>query len=255
MPRRFRPPPTSMMLLRRSFARWRELMVPTLLIALIWVAINSVFAFLLEANNFATEIWFVVVLSVMVWLYGLSSRRQAPNLRTAYYEGSQFFLKQFLLLLIWTIYLLPFAIGAFFVQQVSVQQFAPTTLEITAASVAWFLLTLVSGYWLVRSFVAPILINKNGPVQAVRASWAHTKGRAWWMTKSLLLVGVAALIPALAFTGLEYLPFIEGQWLIFAISSLASFVAVGYSMPLMVALAYELEKHEKHSGTSRKAKK
>ena len=255
MPRRFRPPPTAMMLLRRSFARWRELMVRTLLIALVWLVINTGFALVLEQNNLATEIWFVVVFSVIVWFYGLSSRRKIPNMRTTYYEGSQFFLKLFLLLFVWIIYLLPFAIGAFFAQQINLHQFAPSPLEVTAVSVAWFLLSLISGYWLVRSFIAPVLIKKNGPIQAIRASWAHTRGRAWWATKSLLLVGLAAVLPALIVGALIYLPFGEGQWLAIVVNLLVGFVAVSYSVPLMVALAYELEKHERHPSTSRKAKK
>lgn len=255
MPRRFRPPPTAMMLLRRSFTRWRELMVQTLLIALVWVVINTVFAFILEANSLATEVWFVAVFSVIVWFYGLSSRRKTPNLRTTYYEGSQFFLKLFLLFLIWIVYLLPFAIGAFFAQQINLYQFAPSPLEITAASVAWLLLGIVSGYWFVRSFLAPVLIAKNGPIEAVRASWARTKGRAWWATKSILLVGLVATLPAVVLAGSVYLPFGDNQWLQIVINVVVSFVAVGYSVPLLVALAYELEKHGKHSSTSRKAKK
>ena len=254
MARRFRPLPKASMLLRRSIVRWRELLGQTLLIALIWVLIRSVAVLAFGQDAFITELWFIIVLSVLVWFYGISTRKSV-GLRQIFYDGSAGFVKLFLVMCVWVLYLVPFAVGVYFAQHFNLYQFSPSTGEIIAVSVAWLLLATVSAYWIIRSFMAPILLNKFGPLQAIRASWDLTQGKTGWAARSVLLVGLVAVVPALVLSATLLLPFMGGEWTVFSVNMTISFLMVGYSLPLLVALGYEMEKHGKRTGKSTKTKK
>lgn len=192
-------------------------------------------------------LWLAIVLTVMVWTARqLHHEKNQLTARQAFYEGSQAFIKQFLLLLFWTVCLLPFIIGSLVYVTIAVEAFATTTAEQVVAGAVWLLLTIISVYFVIRTVFTVILVHETTPVDTIRRSWRMTRSRAGWLSARVLgWLGIAMLpvlgLYGIAESGLAPLGLLGAQ----ALSLVADGLLFIVTLPILAVIIDQLYEHEK----------
>ncbi len=233
--------PTARRILALGLKRYKGNIRPLIILSLIWLVVSTSLSFLGEISLLASQIWGVLMFTILVWLFSRSTQDQ-PKISQLFYLGSSNFVKQALVLMIFIIYLLPFTIGAGLAQFINLYQFSPSPTELGVARAFWFLLTLVSGYWLLRAWLAPLYITQETPIKAIKKSWDYTKGRLSWMLRCVGLMSLIALLPLIAVQTLFFLP-ITSQWFFLAVNISSSFIAYVYSLPLLISTSYRIKSY------------
>lgn len=140
------------------------------------------------------SIWIAIVFTAFVWTAFRLNKHKAPTpkIRDVFYDGSKAFLKQLLVIMFWILCLMPLLIGSFIVAQVTSPFFPATGVEKTVISIGALLLAVLSGYWVLRTAFAPVLLLDDTPWKSIKASWHMTKRRMRWI--ALYLIGWSALL-------------------------------------------------------------
>lgn len=240
--------PSARYITRQAWSKWMQLKLKLLLIAVIAIAINVVLiavTILIAYVPLMSQVWFLAVLTTIIWLVSHSNgRKKTPRIREAFYEGTASIVRQVLVFLIWVAYMIPFLVGLFLAWQASLNPIRYTDTEIMGFKVLWLLLALLSFYWILRAWLAPLYVSDGQtPIEAIKTSWAFSRKRIGWVFRVLLLSIVVAVLPMAAASALTFLPLAGSEWFGFAISAITIFIGYAFTMPFMVTAAVELKKY------------
>ncbi|MEX2398804.1 MAG: hypothetical protein WD432_02035 [Candidatus Saccharimonadales bacterium] len=237
--------PSARRILSMGFKKWRANIKPLLYIGLIWLAVETTLSFLGEISLLASQIWFVLMFTILIWLFsrsGSSRNQDQPTLSQLFYTGSANFFKQALVLIVFIIYLIPFTLGAGLAQFINLYQFSPSPVELSLARTAWLVFSVISGYWLLRAWVAPLYISTLTPLKAIKRSWQVSKGKMPWVFRCVGLGFLVATLPLVFIQALFLLP-LQSEWWFFTINTVANFITYIYSLPLLISTAYKIKNY------------
>lgn len=232
-------------ILLTGLKKWRANLKPLLYISLMWLVVETTLSFLGEISLLASQIWFVLMFTILIWLFSRTSSasgKDQPTISQLFYTGSANFFKQTLVLVVFIIYLIPFTLGAGLAQFINLYQFSPSPMELSLARAAWLLLSILSAYWLLRAWVAPLYISTLTPIKAIKRSWQVSKGKMPWMFRCVGLSLLVATLPLIFIQALFLLP-LQSEWWFFTINTVANFITYIYSLPLLISTAYKIKSY------------
>lgn len=195
----------------------------------------------------------LIAISAFVWLARqLSVQEAVSKVRFILYDGVSALVKQLLILLLWTAFSIPFIIGSIIFEQINMPVFAATTAETVAAGVAWFVLSLVSLYLILRTVFAIVLVQTTTPMDAIGHSWRMTKNRTWWLGVRLVGGLVVVLLPAAVLGFVAYSGVFSEEWQIRSVLVMSDALLYVLVLPVMTLLLYQLYEHERPSRQTRR---
>ncbi len=191
-----------------------------------------------EAMVFYQSIWFVLALSALVWaVRHAGDKRTSPTVRKAYYNGTAPFLKLILVIFVLSLVTIPFSVGAFLYSAVGL---------VTAASNSWWEQAIGIGLWsvfaaaslvlLVRLIFAILVVSlpEVWPVQALRMSWALSKGKTGALAARVLLIIFYTVVLVASLSFLLNLAQINESWQ----QGLVDAISIGFVLPMYVAYTF-----------------
>lgn len=174
-------------------ANWRLFLSVGVVAEVVNVLINV----LARDADVIKTLWFgLFVAPAIIWavLHVKRSKRSSMDVKTAYYKASAAALPFFIILLLLTLFTVPFSLGAalFTVANMS---FVTNTLEQIAVLLLWGLLAWPTAWLLIRYSMAMIEAVKGAqPVAALRKSYQLTRNNTKTLFFRHLVFGVLALM-------------------------------------------------------------
>lgn len=246
-------PISSLKVTKQAWANWISLKNKLLLIALIATVVGQLIIFLSGNGVLIVELWYVLILSALIWFLSRATSKKSPSIKEAFYEGTSSLVKQILIFMVWVVFMIPFILGAVLAQQVNMYQFGASGLELAGFNSLWLVLGLLSIYWIFRSWLSPLYVNEGmTPIAALKASWAFTRKRIGWISRVLALAILVAILPFVVIYALYFAPLPANIWVNMTLTLAVSYVGYAFTLPFLITASLELKRNEPRRKQPRK---
>ncbi len=206
-----------------------------------------------QSGGMGRSLWIVIVFAGFLWAARkLSNTRSAkPAVKHVFYDGSGAFIKQLLVMLFWSICLVPFLLGSVVFQQINSLMFFASGIEKTIAFIGWLLLAAISAFLILRTVFAPVLTQEETPWNAIRSSWRLTKRRVRRLAISVLGSFLVMLLPIVLIYYATLGGVVMSPLLVDILNILADALVFLLVLPFMSMLIYQLYVYETRTRTRR----
>lgn len=202
-----------------------------------------------QGGNTGQSFWMAIVFAAFLWAAAKLTDYKNPklNIRKVFYEGSNTFIKLFIVIMFWVVCLTPFLLGSLVFAQINSTVITATTLEKSIAFGVWVFLTVLSLYLVFRTVFAAVMVSSNTPWRAIKRSWNMTKRRVLWLAFNLLGWIIITSIPAIVVYVVSVSGVLVQPLYINSLQNVASALIYIFVLPIISVLLYQLYTYEKSS--------